>query len=80
MTKKLKNQLLKHLHTLKSFGYEFHTSLDISSLEMKNIKLPNSLEELKKSVNHCYLCELSKCRKNILFGYGNPNSKLDVYL
>lgn len=76
MTKKVKNQLLNHLYSLKSFGYEFHQALDISSLEVKNIKLPNNLEELKKSVNHCYLCELSKCRKNVLFGYGNPNSKL----
>lgn len=76
MTKIVKNQLLKHLYNLKSFGYEYHETLDIPSLEVKNIKLPNNLEELKKSVNHCYLCELSKCRKNVLFGYGNINSKL----
>lgn len=76
MTKKVKNQVLKHLYTLKSFGYEFHTNFDFNSLELKNVKLPNSLEELKKNVEHCYLCELSKCRKNVLFGYGNPNSKI----
>ena len=41
MTKKIKNQLLNHLHKLKSFGYEFHEPFDFSSLEVKNIKLPN---------------------------------------
>lgn len=76
MTKKIKNQLLNHLYKLKSFGYEFHEPFDFSSLEVKNIKLPNSLVDLKKSVVHCYLCDLCKTRKNVLFGFGDNQSKV----
>ncbi len=39
-------------------------------------KLPNNLDALKNSVEHCYLCELCKSRKNVLFGYGNANSDI----
>ena len=76
MTKSVKNRVLKHLNYLKSFGYEYHESLDFFSNNIKNVKLPNNIVELASSVNHCYLCELSKCRKNVLFGYGNPNSEI----
>lgn len=76
MTNKIKNELLRHLNCLKSFGFDYHEPFDFSSFSSKNIKLPNNLIELKKSVEHCYLCDLAKCRKNILFGYGNVNSKL----
>lgn len=38
--------------------------------------MPNNLKDLKTSVEHCYLCELSKCRKNVLFGYGNLNAQI----
>lgn len=76
MTKSVKNRVLKYLYNLKSFGYEYHEPLEFFQSEVKNVKLPNSLIELKNSVEHCYLCELSKCRKNVLFGYGNFNSKV----
>lgn len=76
MTKTVKNQILKNLYYLKSFGYEYHESLDFFSPEVRNFKLPNNLEELKNSVEHCYLCELSKSRKNVLFSYGNSNSDI----
>ena len=76
MTKTVKNQILKNLYNLKSFGYDYHESLDFFSAEVKNFKLPNNLNELKNSVEHCYLCELSKSRKNVLFAYGNSNSDI----
>lgn len=38
--------------------------------------MPNNINDLSISVSHCYLCELSKCRKNVLFGYGNINSNV----
>ena len=76
MTKTVKNQILKNLYNLKSFGYEYHESLDFFSTEVRNFKLPNNLNELKNSVEHCYLCELSKSRKNVLFAYGNVNSDI----
>ena len=76
MTKIVKKQILKYLQNLKSFGYEFHEPFDSFSVEFKNVKLPNNLNELKNNVEHCYLCELSKCRRNILFGYGDSSSKI----
>ena len=78
MTKTVKNQLLRNLYNLKSFGYEYHETLDFFSSEVKNFKLPNNLDALKNSVEHCYLCELCKSRKNVLFGYGNANSDIMI--
>ena len=34
------------------------------------------LEKLQKDVEQCRLCQLSRTRKNIVFGEGNPDSKL----
>ncbi len=76
MTKLVKNRVLNHLNYLKSFGYDYHEPLDFFSNNIKNVKLPNNMIELASSVSHCYLCELSKCRKNVLFGYGNLNSDI----
>ena len=76
MTKLVKNQVLEHLNYLKSFGYDYHEPLDFFSNSIKNVKLPNNMIELETSVKHCYLCELSKCRKNVLFGYGNIYSDI----
>jgi DNA polymerase len=38
--------------------------------------LPNEMENLKKDVSHCHLCDLAKSRKNIVFGEGNENADL----
>ncbi len=38
--------------------------------------LPNDLEELKKIVLQCHLCDLAKTRKNVVFGEGNPHAKI----
>jgi uracil-DNA glycosylase family 4 len=35
-----------------------------------------TLEEVKKVCNHCYKCDLSKTRKNIVFGQGVFSSKI----
>ena len=51
MTKTVKNQLLRNLYNLKSFGYEYHETLDFFSSEVKNFKLPNNLDALKIVLN-----------------------------
>lgn len=76
MTKNNKNQLINHLNYLKIFGYQYLENIDIYSSQKENFKLPNNLAELEQSANHCYLCDLSKSRKNILFGYGNNTSDI----
>lgn len=76
MTKLVKNKILKQLNYMKSIGYEYHESLDLFSSDIKNYKLPNSIDELRNICEHCHLCELSKTRKNVLFGYGNRYSNV----
>lgn len=78
MTKLIKNKILNHLYKLKLIGYEYHKDFDIfSSVNMQgNYNLPDNIDQLDAFCNHCYLCDLSKNRKNVLFGYGNTNSKI----
>lgn len=76
MTKAVKKRVLDHLNFLKSMGYDYHEIIEISNKELNSDSLPNDLEELKSLVENCYLCELSKSRKNALFGEGNPNAAL----
>ena len=71
MTKLVKQKLLYNLHLLKSMGYEYHNSLNLITSDIKNSKLPDNIFALKSNVENCYLCELCKTRKNVLFGEGN---------
>ncbi|NVJ54059.1 MAG: uracil-DNA glycosylase [Campylobacteraceae bacterium] len=76
MTKAIKNKILSQLHFLKSIGYEYHEPIKAFNKEVQEDTLPNDMNSLGQIVNNCYLCELSKNRKNVLFGYGNINSKI----
>ncbi|MGB5792153.1 uracil-DNA glycosylase, partial [Poseidonibacter sp.] len=76
MTKITQKKLLNHLNFLQSIGFSYHSNIELSSNDIKNLKLPDDLASLKSNVEHCHLCELSKCRKNVLFGFGNENSKI----
>ncbi len=76
MTKIMKSELLNYLYYLKSIGYEYNDDLDLFQESSDIVHLPNDLEALKNTSKHCYLCDLSKSRKNILFGEGNPNAKI----
>lgn len=76
MTKLVKYELLYHLNFLESMGYKYHRTLDFISNDSNAINLPNDLGNLKKSVEHCYLCELSKSRKNTVFAEGNINADI----
>lgn len=76
MTKLVKNQLLYQLNFLKSIGFNYHESISISNNEFDNSTLPNDLFEFKRFVENCSICELSKSKKNIIFGEGNPNAKI----
>lgn len=76
MTKEIKNRILKQLNFLKSIGYDYHDNIDLSMNQAPNNQLPNSFEDLKNITKNCFLCELSKSRKNVLFGQGDQNAKL----
>ncbi|WP_072682041.1 uracil-DNA glycosylase [Arcobacter sp. LA11] len=76
MTKAVKNRILYQLNFLKTIGYDYHSTIKFTNKEVSSNSLPNDMEELKNVVENCYLCELSKSRKNVLFGEGNLNASL----
>jgi len=74
--KNLKNALLlKQLYQLKQLGFKY-TSLSPYKDDELNLRLPNTLDSLRKQANECHLCELSKSRHKVVFGEGNPNADL----
>lgn len=77
MTSIQKAHLLHQLYQYRALGFEYtkesgalHSALDKSS------NLSNSLDGMKNAVTSCHLCALSKTRKNVVFGEGNPQAKL----
>ncbi len=76
MTKAVKNKILYQLNFLRSIGYNYHETIKLSNHEVNSSILPNDIKDLKDVVENCYLCELSKSRKNVLFGEGNINASL----
>ena len=74
--KNLRNALLlKQLIQLKQLGYQY-TSVTPYKEEEQDLRLPNTLESLKKQAIECHLCELSKSRHKVVFGEGNPHADI----
>ncbi len=69
----LKNELLSELYKLKLLGFEF---VDDIKIQQDTTNLPSNLSVLKSFISNCHLCNLSKTRKNIVFGEGNIQSSL----
>ncbi len=71
-------KILKELYRYRSIGFKYIDDIDISKKETTstNFSLPNSLSELETIVKNCHLCQLSKTRKNVVFGEGNHNATL----
>ncbi len=67
-------RLLKLLYQYRAIGFEYFK--EYKPLNSKNTLLPKDFYSLEKIVNDCYLCNLSKTRKNVVFGEGNTNAKL----
>jgi len=67
--------LLKQLYILKSIGYEY-SDITPSDMQESQLRLPDSLDELRAIAMNCHLCELSKSRHNVVFGEGNESAKL----
>ncbi|CAA6803813.1 MAG: Uracil-DNA glycosylase, family 4 [uncultured Sulfurovum sp.] len=76
--KNLKNALLlKQLYHLKQLGYTYTSVVPFKENE-PDLKLPNTLETLKKQATECHLCILSKSRNKVVFGEGHPHAKLMI--
>ena len=75
MNKLKKLHILNTLHIYKTLGLQYID--DIQDIDQNNnsIKsLPNNLNDLENIVQSCYLCQLSKTRKNVVFGEGDTNA------
>jgi len=73
--KNLKNALLlKQLYQLKSLSYHYTSLTPYTNKE--SFTLPHNLESLAKQASECHLCPLSKSRKSVVFGEGNPNAEV----
>ncbi len=71
-------QLLKQLYQLRAFGVEYvdePKSIE-QGVNVQNSDLPNDLERLRAYVGGCHLCALSKTRRHVVFGEGNPKARL----
>ncbi len=68
-------KLLKKLYTAKQFGYNYFDDIKITPNISENQNL-QSLEQLKKEVFSCHLCELVKTKKNYVFGEGSETANL----
>lgn len=71
----LNPKFLNYLHTLKAIGFSYHDPIILQKPKQISTSV-TSLEPLHELVKECSLCELSKVRKNVVFGFGNPKSKL----
>jgi len=69
-------KLLKKLYTAKHFGYRYFDDIKPTPNFKAITSSVNSLEELKKEVFSCHLCELVKTKKNYVFGEGNESADL----
>ncbi len=65
---------LKRLLTLKELGVEYIDSIE--EFKEPELTLPDNLDMLKKVMDSCHMCQLSKSRTNIVFGEGSLNSKI----
>ncbi len=76
MNTQQKLKLLKKLYLYKSIGYEYIEDEIINNSQPLVPSPINNMEELKKVVMDCTLCELAKSRKNVVFGEGDENSDI----
>ncbi|WP_024955166.1 uracil-DNA glycosylase [Sulfurospirillum arcachonense] len=76
MTQIEKARLLKILYQYRAMGFEYFKEYKPVGSKDTSSMLPKEIGQLKESVMSCHLCNLSKTRKNVVFGEGDENAKL----
>lgn len=74
--------LLENLYRLKSLGYTYVDPIT-PNIQTASHTLPDSLATLAQSISQCYLCDLSKSRRQSMIGYGDSKAQLmfiDAYV
>lgn len=73
-------QQIKLLHTLyqqRSLGFKYFSDIKSVPFEKSDIDdMPSLLPQLQSYLGDCSLCNLSKSRKHIVFGEGNPEADI----
>ena len=68
--------LLQNFYRLKAIGFEYCDSFSVNRKSFN--EKPHNIQEIKRDVASCYLCDLSKSRTQSMAGYGNPNADLMI--
>ncbi|MFT7860075.1 MAG: uracil-DNA glycosylase [Sulfurimonas sp.] len=68
--------LLQNLYRLKHLGFEYIDHFEMN--EKKNYETPLNLEELVSNIHSCYLCDLSKSRRQSMSGHGDQQASLFI--
>jgi DNA polymerase len=74
--------LLENLYRLKSLGYNYVDPIT-PNIQTNSNTLPDSLSTLAENISKCYLCDLSKSRRQSMSGYGDSRASLifiDAYV
>jgi len=74
--------LLENLYRLKALGYHYVDPIT-PNLQSVSSALPDTMATLNDTIRQCYLCDLSKSRRQSMSGYGNPHADLmfiDAYV
>ena len=74
--------LLENLYRLQALGYRYVDPIT-PNLQHDSSTLPDSMAMLQETIRQCYLCDLSKSRRQSMSGYGNPQADLmfiDAYV
>lgn len=67
--------LLENLYRLKALGYSYIDPITPNAQTSSQL-LPDSLQTLSQSIAQCFLCDLSKSRRQSMSGFGNPKAKI----
>ncbi|MBD3810062.1 MAG: uracil-DNA glycosylase [Sulfuricurvum sp.] len=67
--------LLENLYRLKALGYKYVDPITPNT-QTPLTSLPNSLQTLSQTIASCYLCDLSKSRRQSMSGFGYPSAKV----
>lgn len=67
--------LLENLYRLKALGYKYVDPITPNT-QTPLTSLPNSLQTLSQTIGSCYLCDLSKSRRQSMSGFGYPSAKV----
>jgi DNA polymerase len=69
-------RLLKLLYQYRAMGFDYFKEYKPVANKQDNSVLPADFDLLRTSAENCHLCNLSKTRKNVVFGEGNRNANL----